>query len=224
MDDQEEIITDAATLREWKTLSRAAIVDRRPWLHLWAEEIELPDGRIIPGFNTIEMPDVAVIVALTPDGQVVTERSYKHGAQRVCLSLPAGYVESGEDSLVAAQRELREETGYVADEWVSLGQFVNDGNRGCGTSHLFLARGAHQVAMPDAGDLEEIEVSLMPLDTVLHAARTGDVAILTIAAAIGFAVIAERDGWSAILNVPSDEVIEHVVYSHPCKPPFWSVH
>jgi ADP-ribose pyrophosphatase len=135
-----------------------------------------------------------VVVALTPDGQVVVARNYKHGPRRVCLNLPAGYVEPGEEPLATARRELLEETGYVAEEWISLGGFASDGNRGCGTGHLFLARGAQKVAEPDAGDLEEMEIGLMSLDEVMDAVRRGDVAVLSVAAAIGLTVAAQGSG------------------------------
>ncbi len=176
--------------RPWEVLRRREIADARPWLRLWAEDLRLPDGRTVEGFYTIEAPDYAVIVALTPDGRVVVERNYKHGPRRVCLNLPAGYLEPGEAPLAAARRELREETGYAADEWTPLGQFAESGNRGAGTAHLFLARGARRVAEPDAGDLEALEIGLMPFDDLLDAVREGDVAVLSIAAAIGLAAVA----------------------------------
>jgi ADP-ribose pyrophosphatase len=163
-------------------------------VRLWADEVRLPDGRVVEGFFTIDMPDYGVVVALTPDGRVVVGRNYKHGPRRVCLNLPAGYVEQDEDPLAAARRELLEETGYVAQEWVSLGSFTNDGNRGCGAGHLFLARQAQKVAEPDAGDLEEMEIGLMGLDEVIEAVRRGDVAVLSVATAIGLAVAAQGSG------------------------------
>lgn len=187
-----------STRQEWVTVRRHELIDRRPWLRLWSEDVQLPDGRIIEGFTQLEMPDVAVIVALTPDGQAIIERNYKHGPRRVCLNLPAGYLEAGEEPLTAARRELLEETGYAADEWVPLGQFANDGNRGAGTSFLFLARDARQIAQPDAGDLEELEIGLMPLDQLAESVRNGEVAILAIAAAIGLAVVAHYQAWPAV--------------------------
>jgi hypothetical protein len=54
---------------EWETVARYEVADRRPWLRLWSEDVRLPDGQIIDGFSTIEMPDYAVIGALTPDNQ-----------------------------------------------------------------------------------------------------------------------------------------------------------
>jgi ADP-ribose pyrophosphatase len=189
-----EATMSASSPRNWETLSRRKVVDCHPWLRLWAEDVQLPDGRVVEGFFTIEMPDYVVDVALTPDGRVVVERNYKHGPRRVCLNLPAGYVEPGEEPLAAARRELLEETGYVAQEWLALGGFTNDGNRGCGMGHLFLAHQAQKVADPDAGDLEEMEIGLMGLDEVIEAVRRGDVAVLSMAAAIGLAMVAQNTG------------------------------
>lgn len=173
------------------------MADRRPWVRLWAETVRLPDGRVVDDFCTLEMPDYAVVVALTPDGLAVVERNYKHGPRRVCLNLPAGYLEPGEAPEAAARRELQEETGYDADEWVELGRFATDGNRGGGTGHFFLARDARRVAEPESGDLEEMSIDLMPLDELVRAARRGDIAVLGIAAAVGLAAAAERERWKS---------------------------
>ena len=185
-----------AKLRPWVTVARHELLDRRPWMRVWSEAVQLADGRVVEDFSTIELPDYVVVVALTPDGRVVVERNYKHGPRRVCLNLPAGYLERGEEPLAAARRELLEETGYAAEEWLSLGGFANDGNRGCGTGFFYLARGARRVAQPDAGDLEEMAVELMGLDELVRAVRRGEVAVLSIAAAIGLAVAAQTGDWA----------------------------
>jgi ADP-ribose pyrophosphatase len=188
-------VTDPAP-RAWEVIARHEVADRRPWLRLWAEDVRLPDGRTIEGFLTIDAPDVAATVALTPDGQAVISRNYKHGPRRVCINLPAGYLNPGEEPLAAARRELLEETGYVADEWIALSESVESGNRGSGRTFLFLARGARRVAEPDADDLEELQIGLMPLPDLAQAVRSGEVAILSHVAAIGMALVAEADGWA----------------------------
>ena len=157
-------------LTAWQTLSQREIVDARPWLRLMAEDIQLPDGRIVQDFYTIDAPDYVMIVALTADtNAAIVERSYKHGPRRVSLTLPAGYIEHGEDPLAAAQRELLEETGHVADSWQHLGTFTVDGNRGCGAAHIYLARDARQTAEPDAGDLEEMEIQFLSMAALREA-------------------------------------------------------
>ncbi|MFN2520129.1 MAG: NUDIX hydrolase [Candidatus Limnocylindria bacterium] len=178
--------------RPWKTLSRRTLLERRPWVVAGDERVQLPDGRVVEDFNWVRLRDYAVVVALTDGGDVVIERSYKHGAGRVALSLPAGYLEENEDPESTARRELLEETGHAAASWTSLGRFVVDGNTGCGEMHAFLARGASRVAEPASGDLEEIVVELMPLSRLVRALARGEVAQLGTAAAIGLASLALR--------------------------------
>jgi ADP-ribose pyrophosphatase len=75
------------------------------------------------------------------------------------------------------------ETGHTADRWEELGRFVVDGNRGAGTVHVFLARGARQVGAADAGDLEEIEIAFVDRDALAEAVRAGQISVLPMAAA-----------------------------------------
>ena len=179
----------------WITRSRKKLYDAEPWLTLYADEVELPDGRIISGFYSIDMPDHAIIVALTEDNRVVVERNYKHGPRQVCVNLPAGYLEPNEDALEAAKRELLEETGYVAEAWSFLGALAEDGNRGCGRAHIYLATGARRVADPSSGDLEEMVIDQMTLPELFEATRRGETPVLGIVAALGLAVEAlARDG------------------------------
>ena len=175
-------------LEPWQTLDRRLVIENSPWVNVWEEQIQLPDVRVIDGWLTFEMPDVAVIFAMTGDEHVVVERSYRHGPRRVTLSLPAGHVETNEEPLAAAQRELLEETGYAADEWELLGSFTRDSNHGCGTVFLYLARHARRIAEPDTEDLEDIRVELIPRTELPIAVQRGDFAALTSAAAIGLAM------------------------------------
>ena len=170
----------------WKVLSKLELFDGSPWLRVWAETVQLPGGRVIDGFYSLEAPDYAVVFAAVSD-YVVVQRSYKHGPRRVGLHLPAGYVEPGEDPLDAAKRELREETGYEADRWTPLGVFTSDGNRGAGRAHVFRADGARRVAAPASDDLEEAETLLVTRPELLAALLRGEVPVLSSAATIALA-------------------------------------
>jgi ADP-ribose pyrophosphatase len=155
---------------------------------LFAEDVELPSGRVVEGFYTIQAPDFALVVPVTRAGQVIAVRQYKHGAGRVSLALPAGYVEPGESPEMAARRELLEETGYATERWVALGGFVVDGNRGCGRAHLFLAGDVERVQAPSETDLEEGEVLVMEASEFRAAVSGGEVVLLPAAAAFALAL------------------------------------
>lgn len=175
--------------QSWRVLERRTLVDRRPWYSIEEQRIQLPDGRVVEDFPRIELRDYAIVVALTPAGEVLTHRMYKHGTGRMTLDLVAGLIEDGEQPLPAAKRELREETGYESDRWSTLGSYVVNSNYGCGRMHAFVARDVRRVTEPDSGDLEEMELILRPLDIAIDDLRAGRFELLSAAAALGLAYI-----------------------------------
>jgi 8-oxo-dGTP pyrophosphatase MutT (NUDIX family) len=92
------------------------------------------------------------------------------------------------------ERELREETGFEADRWVSLGHYVVDPNYGCGAMHAFIAHGARKVTEPDSGDLEEQELLVVPMADAIAKLEAGEIVHLASAAALALAAIALGEG------------------------------
>ena len=66
-------------------------------------------------------PGAVAVIAICNDGSLVFERQWRHPLHRAFFEIPAGKIDNGEDPLLAAQRELREETGYVAKKWQHIG-------------------------------------------------------------------------------------------------------
>lgn len=89
-------------------------------LHVWRDVVRLPSGRTAVR-EYIRHPGAAVVVPLFDDERVLLERQYRYPHARVMIELPAGKLDPGEPHLATAQRELREETGYVARDWQRLG-------------------------------------------------------------------------------------------------------
>ena len=103
-------------MQPWDTLASRPLLDRRPWLTVWEEDVRLPDGAMIHGYLRSRARDYAMIFALLADGTVPLVRQYKHGPGRPSYDLPAGYLDGPDEApLAGAQRELHEETGLVAD-------------------------------------------------------------------------------------------------------------
>ena len=89
------------------------------FLQIQKDTIRLPDGKSATR-EFIRHPGAVVILPLLDDGRVLMERQFRYPLDRVMIEFPAGKIDAGEDVLVCAQRELREETGYTASDW----QFV----------------------------------------------------------------------------------------------------
>jgi ADP-ribose pyrophosphatase len=165
-------------MNTWKTLSKKTILPYSKFLTVEEHAVELPDGRIIEDWPWVVTPDYINVALITTEGQFVCMRQFKYGAGHTILAPVGGYLEPGEEPLHAAQREVLEETGYEATDWHQFGSYPVDGNRGCGTAHLFLAQGAHRVAEPDADDLEHQEQLLLSKAEVEAAVLRGDFKIL----------------------------------------------
>ncbi|GAB4537282.1 MAG: NUDIX hydrolase [Anaerolineae bacterium] len=145
-------------MQAWKTLSRRTILNHSKYLIVESHTVELPDGRVVPDWPWLITPDYVNVLAVTEAGEFLCFRQTKYAIPGTSLAPVGGYLEPGEEPLVAAQRELLEETGYQAAEWIDLGHYAVDGNRGAGVAHLFLACRARQVAPARPDDLEEMQL------------------------------------------------------------------
>jgi 8-oxo-dGTP pyrophosphatase MutT (NUDIX family) len=135
-------------------------------------------------FFVLESPDWVNVIPLTPEGNVIMIRQFRHGTEDVTLEVPGGMVDAADgDPAVSAARELREETGYEAEEVIHLGSVAPNPaflNNRC---HSYLARNARPVAAPQLDGAEDIAFEEIPLADIPGLIRDGTIThSLTIAA------------------------------------------
>lgn len=176
------------TMRTWKTKSRTAILPHSKYLTVENHTIELPNGKVLENWSWLDMPDYAIIVVMTDDGHFLCFRQTKYAVRGTTLAPIGGYLEPGEDPLVAAKREMLEEMGYASDDWVSLGHFVSDGNHGAGIAHLYLAKKSRKVAEPHSDDLEEQELLSLTHEQMEDSLAKGEFKVLAWSAAVSLAL------------------------------------
>ncbi|EKO3471695.1 NUDIX hydrolase [Vibrio fluvialis] len=133
------------TIHTWKTIS------------LIEEEVQLPNGRTVT-HTTIEHPGAAVILPVTTDNKVVVIRQFRPSLKKWLLELPAGTIEKGEQPLACAQRELEEETGYSASEFIELGQVTPLAGFCDEIQYLYVAKQLSKTTRFECDDDEVIEV------------------------------------------------------------------
>jgi len=128
-------------LRELKKESKEVFAGKM--LHAYEDTITLPNGEESTREYVRHIGAVA-IVPVTEDGKVVIEKQFRYPVSTVVTEIPAGKLDStDEDRLLAAKRELLEETGITADEWTDLGEYHPASAYSDEKLTLFMARGLH---------------------------------------------------------------------------------
>ena len=115
----------------------------------------------IHSFYIVDAANWVNVIPVTPEGKLVCIRQYRHGSRAVALEIPGGIVESGESVSDAAAREMREETGYCAEEMVSLGAMAPNPAMQSNTCNFYLGRNVRLKGIPSLDRGEDIEVALI---------------------------------------------------------------
>ena len=93
-------------------------------LHLYKDTVQLPNGKSAIR-EVIRHVGAVGVIPITDDGKVIIEKQFRYPLNRVVTEIPAGKLDSfSEDRLSAAKRELEEETGYTAAQWIELGDYI----------------------------------------------------------------------------------------------------
>ena len=139
-----------------ETCLDSAIVYEGSFIQVVKDTVRLPDGSTSTREH-IKHPGAVAVLAILDNGNLVMERQFRYPPQREFIELPAGKIDHGEDILITAQRELLEETGYVASEWTYLSTLWPCIGYADERMEYFLARGlTHQGSQLDDGEFLEV--------------------------------------------------------------------
>jgi 8-oxo-dGTP pyrophosphatase MutT (NUDIX family) len=175
----------------WKLGARLPGHDYRIFTTRFVEATN-PRTGTLKRFSLIDCVDWINVIALTDDGQVVLVRQFRPGTNQVCLEIPGGMIEPGEDPVTAAARELAEETGFTGGTLELIGKVAPNPAIQNNTLYTVLARGVAQTQAPTPDDGEALAVETASLADCQRRLVAGEIdhALVVVA----FAHLALRGG------------------------------
>ena len=147
----------------WEEISTEHIV-RDQWIDIRRSAYRFPDGKIWEPYYSFTRRNYAVVVASDEGGRFICVRQFRQGVRQVTTEFPAGAIEQKdgvdpqEAALAAAQRELREETGYVSDSWRPLLTIPSSATISDNYAWLFAAENCRRTEQQELDPMELIRV------------------------------------------------------------------
>ena len=117
--------------------------------------------------EVVHHPGASAVVAIDEDNRIIMEKQFRYALNDYLLEIPAGKLDAGEDPLVCAKRELEEETGIIASEWISLGTIATSPGFCNEVIHLYVAKGLSKGEIHWDED-EYVEVERYAFDELLQ--------------------------------------------------------
>ncbi len=140
-------------------------------LHVFCDGVILPNDTKTKR-EYIKHPGASCVVPVTEDGKVIMVRQFRYPFHRVLLEIPAGKLDSGEDPVAAARRELKEETGAVPEDLIYMGPFYPTCAYSDEVIHMYLARGLHFEQL-QLDDDEFLTTEAIPLEALIKDVMNG---------------------------------------------------
>lgn len=157
---------------EFEPLQRRTVFHGRAF-DVQQVELKLPNNTIAV-YDLVSHKNAITMIPLDDHGNILFVRQYRLGASGYLLELPAGVLEEEEDPLEGARREIREETGFAAAEWLKLGEFFMAPGYSSELMHVFLARQLYPDPLSPDKD-EFIGVEAIPISQAYEMARNGQI-------------------------------------------------
>lgn len=138
------------------------------------DKVRMPSGNTALR-EVVEHPGAVAVLAVTEENEAVLVRQFRQPAKEILLEVPAGKLDSGEEPLQCAKRELAEETGLRGESWHSLGWFYLSPGYSDEKIFLYLAGKLSTAPLAQADEEENIEIKKIPLNSISAMISAGEI-------------------------------------------------
>jgi len=163
-------------IQKW-TLVKEEDVSPSPWFPLVKHTVKLANGNVIDDYYYSPLGDVAQVLALTKNNEVVLVKQYKHALGEVLIELPGGMQQKNRSIIESALNELEEETGIkaTANQLISLGKIANNPTKLNQITYGFILFDAEFNSVQKLDSTEDILILTKPAPEVLKMAISGEI-------------------------------------------------
>ncbi|MFK7900836.1 MAG: NUDIX domain-containing protein [Cyclobacteriaceae bacterium] len=157
----------------WKKTSSKQIYDN-PWISVKEDQVITPGGA--EGiYGTVHFKNLAIgIIPIDADGNTWLVGQYRYPLDVYSWEIPMGGGPLGVDPIISAQRELKEETGLVAENWEEFMTIHTSNSVSDETGYVFLAKDL-TIGEMEPEECEELEVKKLPLKEAIEMAYNGEI-------------------------------------------------
>ena len=148
---------------DWKLESSRKIYSNK-YIELYEDVLNIRNKRKI--YTRAKRKNYSTIVPFVSDNEILVIKSYRHLVDSYQIEAPSGYIEYGETPFEAANRELKEETGYGANNIISLGSYTLDYTMFEQTGNLFVGYDLVNERKQELGMMEIIETTILTIDEI----------------------------------------------------------
>jgi ADP-ribose pyrophosphatase len=132
------------------------LVLKSPFCPIEKQCVVLPTGEITDWWIN-KCNDAVIIIPINTSGNFLYQKAYKHGSGKIIFEFPTGIIDEGENPLIAAKRELEEETGLIADRYEFLGSTYANPTGAQMQYHFFCALDCVNTGTRNLEPAEQIE-------------------------------------------------------------------
>ncbi len=126
-------------------------------------------------YYLMEFTDWVNVVPITEDNKVILIKQYRPGTDSICIEIPGGMADLGEDPIVAAKRELAEETGYSSSEFQLLKTVSGNPAIQNNFVHCYIAKGVKKSGDQNLDEDEKIEILEKSMPDVIKMLENGEI-------------------------------------------------